>query len=304
MKALVTGAGGFCGTHLCRYLEEEGVQVFSVGHRESGRSLQRIIPDMRDVDLWASVLHEIQPDYIFHLAGIVHSSDPCLFYQVNTQIAVALMEALDSSSIRNCPLLIAGTSAEYGQIVNENLPITESLTPQPYNHYGISKLAQTLEGLAAGRKGMPVVVARPFNVIGPGMPDYLVVQNFVAQLKSISDGLSLPCIEVGNIETSRDFISVKDVVRIYWKLIRTSDAYGEVVNVCSGGPVSVKEVLFSLIEMSAITNISVKKDTLRLKSVDIPCHYGSTDKLRRIIGPISFSGLDFILKDILREAGL
>ncbi len=299
MKALLTGAGGFCGRYLTAYLECEGVQVYSAGYRATGAARHYHVPDMTDVSRWVSVLRDILPDYIFHIAGAVHAQDSRLYYQVNTAIAIALFDALGASAPLRCPILVVGTAAEYGQIVEGDLPIRESMPARPYNHYGISKLAQTFEALAAFRNGIPVVVVRPFNIIGAGMPDYLVVQSFASQIKKISMGRQAPCIEVGNIESSRDFIAVNDVVKIYWKLIQTPDAYGEIINVCSGVPVSVREVLMRLIAISGLHDIEIRCDSSRLKSVDVPVHFGSVEKLHRYAGTISFNRLDETLKDIL-----
>jgi GDP-4-dehydro-6-deoxy-D-mannose reductase len=302
MKALLTGAGGFCGRHLTSYLESEGVQVYSAGCSTTGAASHYHVQDMTDVSGWVSVLEDVRPDYIFHLAGAVHVPDSRLYYRVNTEIALALFETLVANLALRCPILVVGTSAEYGQIGEGDLPIRESSPSRPYNHYGISKLAQTFEALAAGRKGIPVVVVRPFNIVGAGMPDYLVVQSFASQIKRISMGLQAPFIEVGNLESSRDFISVTDVIRVYWKLIRTPEAYGEIVNVCSGVPVPVGDVLRRLLLISGLHDVEIRSDRSRLKAVDVPAHFGSVEKLRRYIGTFGFKDLDATLEDILSGA--
>jgi len=302
MKALLTGAGGFCGRHLMSHLEKERVEIHTLGSRAFSTSLRHHVVDFTNVSAITSALISVQPDYVFHLAGISHASDPALFYQVNTQYAVRLLYSLEHAGLSDRPVLLVGTSAEYGLVSEKQLPIREELPPRPYNHYGISKLAQTLEGLSAGKKGQPVVMVRPFNVIGPGMPEHLVLQSFAKQVAGITKGLIPPVIKVGNLESTRDFIDVHDVVEIYWRLIRTPSAWGEIVNVCSGHETSIGYILSRLVDMAGIS-IEVRINPSRFKQIDIKSHYGSVEKLRRILGILPATSLDASLRRVLEELG-
>jgi GDP-4-dehydro-6-deoxy-D-mannose reductase len=183
-------------------------------------------------------------------------------------------------------------------VSEKQLPIEEDLPPHPYGHYGISKLAQTLAGLAAARSGRPVVVVRPFNIIGPGMPESLVVQSFAAQVKEICKGKQPPILKVGNLETVRDFLGIREAVRIYWHLIRTPAAYGEVVNVCSGKGTPVREVLKNLIELAGCA-VEVRTDPSRVKEMDVPVHYGSIRKLQLFLGRAPEQDLKPLLREML-----
>jgi GDP-4-dehydro-6-deoxy-D-mannose reductase len=298
MKVLVTGAGGFCGRHLSRYLQEEDIEVHAISSKDLSKPYHHYVPDVTDVRALAEALSSMKPDYIFHLAGVSHSPDPTLFYRINAEFAVGLLEALRTVGLDKCPILLTGTSAEYGMVSTEDLPILEDFPPRPYNHYGISKLAQTLAGFSASREGLPVVVVRPFNIIGPGMPVHYVIQSFALQIAKILKGELPPVIEVGNLKSSRDFVAVEDVVKVYWKLIRSPSAYGEVVNVCTGRSTVIETLLTKLIELAGI-KIDVKIDPLRLKAVDVPEHYGSIEKLERMIGNIPITNLDEALSHIL-----
>ena len=166
-----------------------------------------------------------------HLAGIAVTSDYPLCYQVNTQYAANLLRAMELAGMEGIPTLLIGTSAEYGQVSSGDLPITEELACHPYNHYGISKLAQTGMGLELARRGRPIVTARPFNIIGPGMSPNLVVQTFARQIVDIKYGRQAPVIKVGNLASTRDFIDVQQVVDIYWEMVQNPKTYGSVINV-------------------------------------------------------------------------
>jgi GDP-4-dehydro-6-deoxy-D-mannose reductase len=298
MKALLTGADGFCGRHLSRHLAQQGVEVITLGAAEIPYQYDHRINDISRPEEFTKVLGSTRPDYIFHLAGVASSPDPGLFYRVNVQYASSLLEAADRAGLKECRILLVGTSAEYGEINKSDLPITEDLRPRPYNHYGISKLAQTFAGLAACRKGLRVVVARPFNIIGPGMPGYLVVGSFADQVSKIIRGELRPVVETGNLESARDYIYVNDVVGIYWKLANSAAAVGEVVNVCTGKGVVIRDILSKLVELSG-TNIEIKTDPARLKPIDIPVHYGSTEKQKKITGISPELNLDEALKRIM-----
>lgn len=302
MKALVTGAGGLCGKHLTNYLKELGVEVHTLSQRDYMTPLHHQIPDITDINAVTSVLKSIRPDYVFHLAGITYSDSPVLFYRLNSQFAVALLYALKEAALDNCPILLVGTSAEYGNISHNQLPIHEDIPPRPYNHYGISKLAQTFEGIAAHKKGLPVVIVRPFNVIGIGMHENLVVQSLATQIIKIMKGQLEPVIKVGNLESTRDFIDVKDVIKIYWDIINLPSAYGEIINICSGKGTSIRAILSKLIKLSGVS-VAIESDFSRFKAVDISEHYGCTKKLKRITGYVPDTNLDITLGLILEWLG-
>jgi len=258
------------------------------------------ISDVTDIAAIGSVVEQVKPDYVLHLAGVTHEKDPTLFYRVNCEYAAALLSALKNSGITDCPVLLVGTCAEYGMVSQQQLPIPEDFPSNPYNHYGISKLAQTLQGLIDSRAGHPVVMARPFNAIGPGMSDQFVVQSFARQVVDIMNGKMPPIIEVGNLKSSRDFVDIEDLIRIYWLLLQTPSAYGEIVNICSGKGIVIGDILSRLIQLSGV-EIEVRVNSSRLKQIDVPEHYGSVRKLERIVEYVPSTALDLTLERILAD---
>lgn len=303
-KVLMTGAGGFCGKHLATYLKSQGVAVYTMGMHPPEPSDETVqqhftIADITNSQELAHVFQVVQPDYCIHLAGVASSIDPVVFYRVNVSYAAALLHALELSGLATqCPTLLVGTSAEYGAITPEQVPIHENTPVSPYHHYGISKLAQTHLGMAAARMGRPLVMVRPFNIIGPGMPRHLSVQSFATQVVKIVLGQQPPVIEVGNLGSSRDFIDVESTVRIYWQLLQNPQAYGEVINICSGQGVVMADLLQRLIHLSGVA-VEVKVDPDRFKTLDIPVHYGCTQKLERFIHGVPHLDLDGTLQRVL-----
>jgi GDP-4-dehydro-6-deoxy-D-mannose reductase len=298
VKALITGAGGFCGSHLIHRLEADGVEVHSVSTRRIDRIRHHTIADVTDIEALSAVLHATRPNYVFHLAGVTSAPDPAAFYRVNSAYAASLLAALAVTECCECPVLLVGSSAEYGSVPANELPIEEDQCPHPLSHYGISKLAQTHIGLAASRSGCRVVVVRPFNVVGPGMPEHLALQSFATQIRRIGKGLSQPVIEVGNLNASRDFVDVRDAVETYWKAIRSKTCHGQVLNVCSGHATRLSDVLSMLLSRAGV-EAEIRQDPARIRALEAETHFGSTRKLDALLGAKPRRPLRETLGDVL-----
>ena len=300
MNALVTGASGFCGTHLLRLLHREGVRVFTHGP-EKGILGEHLDSSIHDLSALVDFVAQAEPNYVLHLAGIARASHFADFYSVNTLYAAHLLQALKLAGRREAPVLLVGTSAEYGWVETHELPITEGNDTRPYDHYGISKLAQTQMGLVLARMGRRAVMVRPFNIIGRCMGDHLSVKSFALQVAEIVIGKRPPAISVGNLSSFRDFVNVEEVVEVYWKLIQTPATYGQIFNICSGKPTLINDVLQRLISFSG-KSIEIKEDRALFRPADIPIHYGSPAKLQAVLGMIPSREIDETLKEILDES--
>lgn len=283
-----------------RHLRRHSIEIHALGRRPAGADVDHLAGP-GDLAAIAAALKAAQPDYIFHLAGVAQAHDISTFYCVNTLYAANLIQAAEAAGLGHRPLLLVGTSAEYGQIAREQLPVDEETPARPLGHYGISKLAQTLIGETAGRQGRPVIIARPGNIIGPGMPEHISVQSFARQIAAIMTGRHEPFIEVGNLEAVRDFVDVDDVVATYWRLVREPGASGQVVNVCTGRGTQTGELLSCLVKLAGMP-IEIRPDPARLKEHDVPVYVGDPTKLRRILGDTSFTPLAVTLENIHRNA--
>jgi GDP-4-dehydro-6-deoxy-D-mannose reductase len=301
IKALVTGANGFLGTHLLRLLHAKGAEIHTLGTKPSSIGTYHEVTFYERSKL-KDILAEVNPNLIFHLAGVSHSPDFRHFYDINVLFAANLIWALKQWGEKQCPLLLTGTSAEYGIIQESELPITEATPSRPYDHYGISKLTQTQMGQRESRDGWPIIIVRPFNVIGPGMPNHLVLQSLINQLKDIKVYNSQPILDVGNLSPQRDFVNAFDMVESMWRLIREPQAYGEVINVCSGIGVSVESLLRKLLDLTKM-QVDIRVDPNRLKQVDIPVHFGSNEKQKRLTGYAPSTDVETTLRQILEFEG-
>ena len=281
MRALVTGADGFVGRWLTRHLEAEGDEVHQLhGHRESPDAT---VIDLRDAVAVAAEVRVVQPGAVYHLAAVAFGPDAAgdvrRAIDVNVGGTANLLEAC--ASLVHPPTVLVVSSAELYAAV-DGRPITESDAVLPANVYGATKLAQEAVALAYHRAGLPVVIVRPFNHIGPGQRPDFVVPSFARQLARIVGGLQEPEVSVGNLAAIRDFSDVRDVVRAYRLLVQGA-VVGRPLNVASGRGTRLRDLLDSLIKISGV-EAAVRVDPVRLRPVDVPSVIGDATALTDLTG--------------------
>lgn len=165
----------------------------------------------------------------------------------------------------------------------ESLPVAEDCECGPVSFYGWSKYSASLLGLQYyAQSGLKVTVARTFNLIGPGISENYLVGALMWRIKkAMEEGARVP-VKVGNVDTYRDFIDIQDAVRLYIAIAEGTYA-GGVVNVCSGVPVRVRDVVEMLIEVSG-GGVRYEVDSALVRPADVVKNYGSTAKARQLYG--------------------
>lgn len=272
---LVTGASGFVGGTLLGMAGAGGIGGYS-----------RIIPltdkvDLRDSSAVDRALSGQSADAVIHLAAISFVPDsiarPHETYAVNLRGTINLLEALSREGFRGAFLYVSSGDV-YGAVPAERLPITEERLPKPRNPYSASKLAAEAYCYQLSQaSAMRVIIARPFNHIGPGQSERFAVAGFAKQIAEIKQGRRAPTIEVGNVNVTRDFSDVRDVVRAYLKLLE-SGVSGEAYNVCSGVERNVGDVLRRMLELAGVS-ASVKSINDKVRPNEQTRHFGSNRKL-------------------------
>lgn len=287
MQALITGAGGFVGGHLSRYLLEHtdwtvaGTVLDPAAAAGGPHPRLDLRPvDLRDREGVAYVIEDVCPDAIFHLAAqssvSASFSDPWNTFENNIRSQLNLLEAVRQSG-RDIVFMAVGSNEEYGAPRPEDLPQTEHSPLRPGSPYAVSKVSQDFMGLQHFLAyGTPVVRVRPFNHTGPGQSPRFVVPAFASQIARIEAGLQEPLMKVGNLSTSRDFSDVRDIVRAYHLAVIEGEP-GEVYNLASGKPRSIKALLETLLSYSDV-EIRVERDPERYRPVDVPIVYGSAQR--------------------------
>lgn len=283
---LITGARGFCGRHLVSRLAEEGgfrvIGTGRCGEVPSDTGLDEYIPaDVRDEGQMGKVVRDSRPDMVFHLAGIRHGTAEEMD-RVNLIGSLTVLDTLKRYAPR-ARVLLVGTAAEYGAVEVNNLPVTEGHRCQPCGSYGTSKHAMALAGLDYGRGfGLSVVLARPFNIIGAGISRDLMLGAVLCRAKMALAGAGDPVVHVGNVQTERDFVAVEDVVDAYVRML-TGNFGGEIFNLCSGRPHSVRSLIALALAQSPRA-IRAEVDPRLVRSSEVEIIYGSWAKAHRTFG--------------------
>lgn len=285
MKALITGSNGFSAWHLADRLNRDSIRVIGLDIRGEDPCLAPFEEvrqvDITDFEALSRMIREVQPDYIFHLAGMMGGPFQEV-YKANVLGTVTLLESVRTAGL-DVRILLVGSSAEYGPISPAELPVTEEAPCRPFTPYGLSKYFATLAGQSyARRHGMKVVVARVFNLMGAGIPESLVAGALLARAKLALDNPAPPEVRVGNLQSQRDFVSVTDAVETYVRMAE-GDFWGEVFNVCSGRAWPIAEVVQMLFAHSP-RKIELKVDPELVRSSEVDVIYGSNDKARRLLG--------------------
>ncbi len=295
MKVLITGITGFAGSHLVDYLlNSSGVEIHGIQRwRSRTENVEHVVDkismyecDMRDAHSVTNVIKEVQPDRIFHLAAqsLVPASwkSPAETLGTNILGQLNIFEAVRRVGI-NPRIQIAGSSEEYGLVLENELPVRETNPLRPLSPYAVSKVSQDVMGYQYFKSfDMDIVRTRAFNHTGPRRPPVFVCSDFARQLVQVGLGLRDPEIRVGNLEAKRDFTDVRDVVIAYW-LALEKGVGGEVYNICSGNCFKISEVLDMLIEIAGV-EVKVTKDQARMRPSDVPVLQGDSSKFSTLTG--------------------
>jgi GDP-4-dehydro-6-deoxy-D-mannose reductase len=311
MRFLITGVSGFAGTALARHLLVDGHDVFGTTQRVDGVIAVRSplsadhVASVRldDAARLADIISSIEPDGIFHLAAFTNPAasfnDPGAAYRANLHGSLNLFAAVRSLS-SPCRLVWVGSSDVYGLVEPRELPVTESNLFRPLSPYAVSKAAADLAAYQWSRAhGLNVVRMRPFNHTGPGQDSQYVCADFARQVIAVEHGDHPAHIEVGNLDVTRDFSDVRDVVRAYVLAWERGSA-GEAYNVCSGVPRTAREILQDLIRLSGI-DASIVVRAERQRRVDVPLLVGSAVKLHAATGWTPKISWDQTLRDLLDD---
>jgi GDP-4-dehydro-6-deoxy-D-mannose reductase len=285
---LITGIGGFLGSHLADFALTQGWKVFGI-LRSDSRNIdgirQRVTlfrSDILDRTQVENTVQKVRPEVIFHLAALSSASaswtEPERTFHVNVLGTLNLLEAVRAAGLKPI-VVVAGSSAEYGFSQPDEIPIREDKPLRPASPYGVSKMATSALALLYHRAfDMKVLVVRPFFVIGPRKVGD-VCSNFARGIVAVERGEQTP-VRVGNLETTRDFLDAEDAVRALW-LLAEEGTPGQAYNICSGVGHKIATVLEVFLRMGS-RPINVDRDPALLRPVDEPIVVGDNSRLRAL----------------------
>lgn len=281
-KVLILGINGFTGKHFQEYIIANRLRdAFSFVGVDKTIDRPCFIKckkmDLLSFNNLEKLILDESPDYILNLIGTFNTREPHII-DINAGISRNIFEILIKHKRTVEKILLIGSAAEYG--LYNRLPIKENTPLNPITIHGLSKVIQTTYANFYFRNyNLHMNIARTFNVIGRSISPLLSLGSFVSQIRKIKN---TGIVYVGNLNSGRDFLDIKDVLSAYWKILLKGKS-GEVYNVCSGSSHSIKDILKFLIARShKKIRIVTRKDYVR--KPDLLDSFGDNIKLRKDVG--------------------
>jgi len=305
-KVLLTGAGGFIGSHLCEALVREGYNVRAfikynsqnlwgwLDRSSVKKDIEVMAGDIRDFD---SVNRAIgKSDIVINLAALI--SIPYSYQNQQAYIDVNIkgtMNILQAALERNVKKVIhTSTSEIYGTA--RYVPIDEKHPRQPQSPYSATKIGADCIAESFYRSfDLPVVIARPFNTYGPRQSARAIVPTIITQLLSGSNE-----IKIGDCHPKRDFIYIMDTVKAFIAIVKSDKVIGEDMNIATQCDISIGDLAKKIIRMinpkaKAITD----EVRLRPKKSEVERLLGDNKKIKRLTGWKPGYALDEGLKETI-----
>jgi nucleoside-diphosphate-sugar epimerase len=294
-RVIVTGAQGFLGRHLTATLLDAGAEaVLGLGRSPrtddrythdlawldtrlpaplppelrptaTDRRYRYATIDLRDAAGLAMAVRDFGPDVIFHLAAALRDEPWDRLIASNIQATVSLMRATEMPSPPRVVLVSSGSVYGAG---GGHAPFAETGPAEPRDPYGATKrAAEDVARVCALRSGTPLVIGRVFNLVGPGLDDRHLPGALAGRISAIRRRLAPPTLTLGPLDSTRDFVDVRDAAGALVALARAGDP-GTIVNVASGIERPAREVLDVLLHLAGDPPVEIEWTTAR--PADIP----------------------------------
>jgi GDP-4-dehydro-6-deoxy-D-mannose reductase len=294
-RILLTGASGFVGRHLQPALK--------AAFPDSELLTPRF--DVADADAVSEAIRDVAPDVCVHLAAIAAipqaRREPDLAWKVNLHGSLNIARALIAHAPA-CLMLYPSSADIYGSSFRSGQRLDETALLAPLNTYAATKAAAEMGLHALEAEGLRLIRVRPFNHTGPGQTADFVVSSFGRQIARIKAGQQEPMLQVGALDTYRDFLDVRDVCAAYVACIVRAETLPRdtVLNIASGQTRRIRDVLDDLIRLSGVT-MWVNTDQSRLRPTDIVSACGNADRAHALLGWSPRIPFDQTLADILAD---
>ncbi len=292
-RVLITGAGGFIGSHLVERLLEENCEVIAfVRYNSLNRwnwldtfpkkilqEIKVITGDVRDADIVRKAVKEA--DVVFHLAALISIPysyhTPQGYMETNIRGTLNVLQAALDFEVER--ILITSTSEVYGTA--RYVPIDENHPRQPQSPYSATKIAADALAESFYRSyGLPIVIVRPFNTYGPRQSARAVIPTIITQLLAGKENIKL-----GALHPTRDFVFVKDTAEGFVRIAKCDKCVGEDINIATGKEISIKNLAEKLINLiNPKAKIVVDEDRLRPENSEVERLLGSNEKLKKLTG--------------------
>jgi nucleoside-diphosphate-sugar epimerase len=285
-RVFVTGAGGFIGSHLVKRLLDEGAHVHILLKKNSTvwrikEALSRLTvweSDITDLDSLQSIIPRSDPQIIFHLAALVDVSRSwdLIMPMIHTNIIGTINLLTSLKGCRYEAFIYTASSEDYGD--TGSLPLKESQREFPISPYSFSKVSSTFFcQMAAEVFDLPLTVVRLFPTYGPSQESSMLIPSAIRELLLKREFKMTPG------EQKREFNYVDDVVEAYLKVAHCPSCQGEVINVGSGIPYRVKDVV-AMIQGLIGGETRVKAGALTYRKGEGMESFCDNQKLRQLTG--------------------
>lgn len=297
-RLLVTGSTGFVAAHVREACTAAGVLSDWEFHGNPPGW------DIRDRQAVRELVEQVRPDAVLHLAAqsfVPRSFEaPQETIEINVVGTANLLQALKGASFEG-RFILASSGDVFGRVPDDALPVNEMRVPEPRSPYAVSKIAAEQLCLQWHRtEGLDVVIARPFNHVGPGQDARFVLPALARQVVAIAAGRREPVIEAGDVSTTRDFTDVRDVVGAYAAML-AQGAPGTTYLVASGVERRVSDLLKDLCRLAGV-DVEIRQDPTRTRPAEQRRMVADAGRLRADTGWRPRIPFESTLTDILNDA--
>jgi GDP-4-dehydro-6-deoxy-D-mannose reductase len=306
-RVLITGSQGFVGRYLVAALlaSDPKIRILGVGRSQpcstfthsvtlpsvripaplpagmgriaSDRRYEYVRGNIRDRTAMRAILREFRPDVIFHLASGLRDDAPHHLFGTSVEGTIGFLESVQETASGLRALVIGSSGSVYG--APARLPVAEEDPCEPRDFYAVSKLAEEqVSRILSRERGLPLVVGRIFNIVGPGQDERHVAGRFAAQLTAIAAGTTAAHVKVGDLSTTRDFIDVRDVADALIVLAARGEP-GNVYNVASGVETQISTVLDVLVRVGGLGD-AIEIESAYSRASDTPRVVADIGRLR------------------------
>lgn len=303
---IITGINGFVGEHLARHIKLLGHQVHGIARDDTANKKTADIVDLyTKADLLdktsVDAIDFSQTKAIIHLAGLASVGEsfdkPDLYREGNAVMTDNLLTASTAQGFKG-RIVVVSTGALYDP--NQPLPLSEDSKTITSSPYAEGKLKAEAVARKHRDNGVDVVIARPFNHIGPGQGSgFLVPDLYIALTEAAVHEAAT--ITTGNLTTRRDYTDVRDIVSAYAMLALSPTLNYDLYNICSGTSTSGAEILHTLQEATSTAYITPVTDPTRIRPTDPQELVGDSSRLQEEVGWHPYTSLFQTIQDFVNQ---